>query len=133
MLGEAKRISLGDNLNVMLLTGETTAPNFNVQKLAEEKLDVRLSGNALSIEAKSRSMPDTIYLTVHSLELLSLGENTIVHVQGLVTTRQLTLFVDHNSKAYVRTIGTIKAHSMCDEDINVETLIPNGRTDIVVF
>ena len=130
--GDCKSISLANDMDVVVTTSESTA-DFLVSREAAAGLDVRMSGGTLYVEQKCSAKKATIHITVRSLEQLGLGANTVVHVQGLLSTPALQLFIDNNARAYIKTTGLVIAHSTGDAGLSVEPLRPNGRTDRIIF
>lgn len=131
--GDFKNISIAEDMDVVLLTGTAATSDFSVSKEAAGNLEVTFSGEKLKLEQKRRSTKATVYLTVCHLQQLTLGENTVVHVNGLVTSPELRLFIDTNAKVYIRTTGTIKAHATGDTAVNVEPVAANASTGKVIL
>jgi hypothetical protein len=63
-----------------------------------------------------------VYVTVAGLQVLSLGENSVVRVNGILTTPELQLFVDSNTKAYLKTRGIINAQALSDTEVTIEKI-----------
>jgi hypothetical protein len=120
--GNFKNISIAENMNVVLITAAEPTANFTVSQAAAQQLNITLSGETLKLDAKRYSKKSTVYVTVAGLQVLSLGENSVVRVDGILTTPELQLFVDSNTKAYLKTRGKINAQALSDTEVTIEKI-----------
>lgn len=116
--GEAKELSLSENLNVVLLQASATDTAFTMNKATGEELKVKLSGNKLQIEAR-RHLPKgtTVYVMVKNLDKLTVGYNTKVRTSGVLQASNLHVYIDGRAVPYLLTTGNVKRSF--DVNINV--------------
>lgn len=119
--GNADTVSIGAELNVLLVMERSNESSLYISEEAEAIVKVQVSAKAIRVQCKFPQPPkDTVYLYLRHLCKLVLGEKATVHTRGIITTPQLQLFLGAESKAHLKTSGKIIAHSLSDVDLSVE-------------
>lgn len=118
--GEAKELSLAENMNVVLIQAGATDTAFTINKTTSRELKVALSGDKLQIEGKNNLPKNTIvYVIVRDLKKLTVGYNTKVRTSGVLQATSLQVYVDGLASAHLRTTGKVKPFALGNFDVNV--------------
>jgi hypothetical protein len=119
--GEAKEISLSDNLKVVLVQANPDDQQFFIAKDAAQKLRLVFSGNSLHIDAnETLSEGTTVYLQVGDLQSLRVGENTLVTTRGVLNTPFLNLYINDGSRASLKVSGKVKAFPLGQNELLIQ-------------
>jgi hypothetical protein len=127
--GDFKAISVASNIDVVLLANSGNPPGLSISKQAAAELDITMAGETLKLEPKHWSKKAKVYIRVQYLKKLTIGESTVVRIDGIITTPQLELFIDAESKVYFKTIGKVNVHSPGDNDVTIQPV--TGNTSVV--
>jgi hypothetical protein len=125
--GDIKHISLMDDMDVVLISGNSVDKGISVGNDVMENLDVRLEGETLEIFAKKQLPAGNkypLYIHVNGLEKLTVSGNVNLKTWGVINTGNLDLFVNGNAKVQVRVTGKINAYPVGDTDIKVKYILP---------
>ena len=119
--GDAKDISLSDNLKVVLVQANPDEQQLFVAKDAAQKLRVVFSGNSLHIDAnETLEEGTTVYLQVSDLQSLRVGENTFVTTRGVLNSPFLNLYINDGSRASLKVIGKVKAFPLGQNELTIQ-------------
>ena len=119
--GDAKDISLSDNLKVVLVQANPDEQQLFVAKDSAQKLRVVFSGNSLHIDAnETLEEGTTVYLQVSDLQSLRVGENTFVTTRGVLNSPFLNLYINDGSRASLKVIGKVKAFPLGQNELTIQ-------------
>jgi hypothetical protein len=129
--GNIENISILSDMEVVLLQAPTGDHSIILDKLATEKLNLRLSNKTLYISGKrgDQKQKTIVYLYVSNLKSLTVDGDSQVKTMGSLETGKLDVFVDGNAKVHIRTSGTVKAHSLNDSEVAVKYITGKPGTN----
>lgn len=126
--GDIKSLTIGDNIEAVLLPAENMGNQLLVSGEALEKIDVRLSRNSLSITARRNFHGKEklkVKLYVNGLKKLYVESNSVVKTIGWLNTNFIDVYVGGNGVAHLKTKGKIAAHPIDDSEIEITDVQSN--------
>jgi hypothetical protein len=121
--GELKHVQLGDNMNVTLVSADQ-ATELKGDMVAFEKLNLSVSNGILHIQSRqSLSADEKVYIVVGDLQTLSIGQNTSVTSENVLTSKELKVLVMDGSTARLKTIGKIAASAADGYEVSVKRTV----------
>ena len=111
--GQLKSISLGDNMNVVLITAQPGQDEVKGDMGVFEKLNITVHNGSMHIAAgKHLAEGETVYIVVNEPETLVIGQNTRVTTESILYSSKIKVYVQNGSEAKLRTTGDVKAYSL---------------------
>jgi hypothetical protein len=125
--GAVENIKIASDMNVVLLPAGENAGLITMDAQAFEKVDMQLAGNTMTVSNRSdqKKSAQTVYLYVGKLKTLTVENNCVVRTVGVLDAPKLDVFVDAHSRVHVKTNGSVKAHALTGNEINVHWLSEN--------
>jgi|SRR5688500_5588199 len=126
--GNVEHISIANDMNIVLVPGEDSDRSIALDANASGKLNLKLSGNSLTIESLKQPPGKeklTVYLYVNNLKTLTVENNSSVKTIGVLKSTNLEVFVDGQAMVHLKTKGDIKAYPLNDGEIKVKYLSEN--------
>jgi hypothetical protein len=121
--GNIEHITIASDLNVVLLPAENAGGSISFDPAAFEKLDLKLSKNAMQIASRQTGkQKTTVYLQVNSLKTITVEQNSDVKTIGVLDSPKLDLFIGSESTVHLRTNGEVDAHSLNDAELKINYL-----------
>jgi hypothetical protein len=118
--GQLKSISLGDNMNVVLISATSSGNELKGMMDVFEKLNVAFHNGSMHVAPGRRfSADEKVYVIVNDLESLTIGQNTKVSTEGFLYSRMLKVYVQDGSLATLRTTGDVKAYSLDNLEFSI--------------
>ena len=118
--GQLKNISLGDNLNVVLISAEPGQNEVKGDMNVFEQLNVTVNNGMMHIAAGQRlAAGQTVYVIVNDVQNLTVGQNTQVTTEGILYSNMIKVYVQNGSVAKLRTTGDVKAYSLDDFEFSI--------------
>jgi hypothetical protein len=119
--GNIEHVHVLSNMEIILLQAPQDEQSIVFGDQATQQLDLRVSNKTLSIASKgNRRVNTVVYLYVNNLKSISVEGNTQVKTVGSLDMPKLDVFVDGNARVHIRTMGTVKAHSLNDSELLVK-------------
>ena len=111
--GQATRLDIAENMNVVLVQATASDSTMTIGKDASRKLRVGLSGEELTVApAQHLSKNTVVYIAVRNLQKLTLGEATRVESEGTLSLNKLDMYLHDDCLVKLRTNGNVKAYSL---------------------
>jgi hypothetical protein len=118
---EMKHVILGDNLNVVLLQHDNGPQEVKISKAVYSQLRLSMHDGIMTITSQNNySSAEPVYVLVNRVKSLTLGENSRITTEGVLSSERIDVYVDQGAKAYLRTTGKVNATSLGDFDVSVE-------------
>ena len=119
--GDVQHLVLGNNMKIVLLEQNRATEEVRFSKAVNNKLKVSLHDGTMFVSAQHKhDGADPIYIVVNELKSLTLGENTSIETEGVLSSAKLEVFVEVGARALLRTRGKVNANSLGDFDVSVE-------------
>ena len=113
--GNTENITIGTDMNVVLMPASEADRSISMDANAAEKLNLRIANNSMTISPVKQSMSKeklTVHLYVNNLKTLTVEDNSNVKTIGVLDTPKLDVFVDGKAVAHLKTNGDIKAYPL---------------------
>lgn len=122
--GNIEHLAIASDMDIVLMPGDAGDGSISMDANATGKLNMKLSGNTLTLEAArgAKQSKPTVYLYVRGLKTITVENNSLVNTIGVIDSRQLDVFVDSDARVHLRTTGSVQAHSISDTDLEVRYL-----------
>ena len=122
--GNIEHITVGNDLNVVLVPSDKADGSVSLDPVASDKLDLKVSKNRLQISSLRRSGKEkaTVYLHVNKLKSLTVEQNSRVKTIGILDSHKLDVYVDGEAWVHVRTTGEVDAHALNGAELKVDYL-----------
>jgi len=120
--GNVERITIANDMNIVLMQAAYNDRSISMDANASEKLGLSLSNNSMTIslvKQPSKKEKLTVYLYVNNLKMIMVERNSTVETIGILNTPKLEIYVDGEAKAHLKTNGAVKAYSLNDAEIKV--------------
>ncbi|HEY0676789.1 MAG TPA: DUF2807 domain-containing protein [Chitinophagaceae bacterium] len=132
--GQFKNISLGENMQVVLISAGAALNEFKSDIRVFEKLSVSISEGTMRITpGRKLGANETVYIIVNELEVLTLGENTKLTTHGILRSSDIKVFVNEGSVAKLRSTGEVSGHSLDNVFISVQKTPIAGKPSASLF
>jgi hypothetical protein len=117
---QMKNISLGDNMNVVLVSAQSSASEMKGADNVFERLNVAYHNGSMHVAPGRQFQADeTVYVIVNDLKSLTIGQNTKVNTEGILYSNVIRVYVQDGSLARLRTTGDVKAYSLDDLEYSI--------------
>ncbi|MGZ5220455.1 MAG: GIN domain-containing protein [Chitinophagaceae bacterium] len=125
--GKSEHITVASDMNIVLLAGNESDQSISMDGSASDKLDLKLSNNAMRISSVRQSKKEklTVYLYVNNLKSITVESNSTVKTIGVLNAPALKAFVDSDAMVHLKTKGDIKAYSLNGGEIRVKYISEN--------
>jgi hypothetical protein len=118
---DIKHLVLGDNLNVVLLQHDNGPQEIKISKAVYSQLRLSMHDGIMTITSQNNyRSTEPVYVLVNQVKSLTLGENSRITTEGVLSAGKIDVYVEQGAKAYLRTTGKINATSLGDFDVSVE-------------
>ncbi|MEP7377069.1 MAG: DUF2807 domain-containing protein [Chitinophagaceae bacterium] len=127
--GNAERITIANDMDVVLLPGTDAGQSISLNPEAAKSLKLNLSANSMTISPlKQISGKERlkVFLYVNALKTITVENNSHVKTIGVLDSPKLEVYIDGEATVHLKTNGDIKAQSLSDAEINI-TYISDTR------
>ncbi len=118
-----KTITIGDNMDVVLINAAGKQGDFKLNPLISEKLDISIENGRLSISNRFHNQKGIVYLMVDELEKLVIGQNSHIITHGILQSTRLALFVSQGASAHIKSLGSVNAFPTDESEISVNKIV----------
>lgn len=120
--GQLKKITLGEDMKVVLVSAESFASEIKGGMNVFEKLNISVVDGAMRINAGQKLLKnETVFVVVNELQSLTVGEHTKVTTEGILRGPSIKVYVQEGSVARLKTTAKVKAYSPGNEIVSIET------------
>lgn len=119
--GTIKSIQLGENMKVVLMPNANGVTDVVADDAAQKKIGLSLSGGILYVDASSQwKEGDVLTIYVSGIDALTVGENTIVDSDLIMTAPDIEVYVSAGSIARIKTFGKVQGHSTDGSEVQLK-------------
>ena len=118
-----KTITIGENMEVVLINAPGKQDDFKLNPLISEKLDISIENGRLTISNRFLHQKGIVYLMVDGLEKLVVGQNSHIITHGILQNTRLALYVSQGASAHIKSIGSINAFPTDESEISVNKVV----------
>ncbi|HEX8314764.1 MAG TPA: hypothetical protein VF609_07225 [Flavisolibacter sp.] len=117
--GDLKKITLGDNMKVVLISSSDIPKEVRITKLLMDKLQVSVANGAMLL-VPNKKLTETVFVVVDKITKVTLGENTSVRSSGFLRS-DIDLYVSDGASVNLRTTGRLKAFPIGDTNLEIKS------------
>jgi len=117
--GDAKKIVLGDDMNVVMISATPGQETIGLNKTTLQKMDVKFYDGRLEIMSRRDLRSETVYLIVNDVQEVILGQNTSLSSQDVLQSSHIDIYIYQGATARLKTAGKIDAYSLGDFEVNI--------------
>ena len=117
--GDAKKIVLGDDMNVVMISAAPGQDNIGLNKTTLQKMDVKFYDGRLEIMPRRDLRSETVYVIVNGVQEAILGQNTSLRSEDVLQSSHIDLYIHQGATARLKTAGKIDAYSLGDFEVNI--------------
>ncbi len=118
-----KTITIGENMDVVLINAAGKQGDFKLNPMISDKLDISIENGRLTISNRFLNQKGIVYLMVDELEKLVVGQNSHIITHGVLQSTRLALYVSQGASAHIKSLGSINAFPTDESEISVNKVV----------
>jgi hypothetical protein len=119
--GTIRSLHLGENMKVVLLANANGKTDVVADDAAQRKVRFSISSRTLYVHATDEwKEADVLTIHVSGIEVLTVGENTTVESDLIMTAPEMEVHVSAGSIARIKTFGKVQGYSTDGSEVELK-------------